>query len=86
MSIYSEYEHGYITEAEFRSAAYREYAGENDHDCDDDEGDAFDDMVSNAMSKVYDALEAACEGCEWGEDDWCPKCMIGKIYGLIDEC
>lgn len=55
MSIYSEHEHGYITDEEFRSAAYREYAA--DKEPTEPEGITGSDVVNC----LYDEFCTECE-------------------------
>ena len=73
MSIYSEYAHGYITEAEFNTLAYQEYAGDNDYDEDDNDPTATD---------VTDCLESHfCSDCQ---GEWCDGCLVDKTIKAVE--
>lgn len=72
MSIYSEYAHGYISEAEFNSAAYREYAGDNDYDEGDDEPTSSD--ITACLEKHF------CGDCD---GEWCDGCLVDKTIKAV---
>ena len=72
MSIYSEYFGGCITEAEFRSAAYREYAGDNDYD--EDDGKPTSSDITNCLEKYF------CDDCE---GEWCDGCLVDKTIRAV---
>ena len=73
MSIYSEYEHGYITEAEFNTLAYQEYAGDNDYD--DDNGEPTSSDITNCLEKHF------CDDCD---GEWCDGCLVDKTIKAVE--
>ncbi len=77
MSIYSEYAHGYITEAEFNTLAYQEYADDNDYD--DDYDDDYDEPTA---TDITNCLEANfCNDCE---GEWCDGCLVDKTIKAVE--
>lgn len=73
MSIYSEYAHGYITEAEFNTLAYQEYAGDNDYDEDDSDPTATD--ITDCLEKHF------CDDCD---GEWCDGCLVDKTIKAVE--
>lgn len=73
MSIYSEYEHGYITEAEFNTLAYQEYAGDNDYD--DDDGEPTSSDIIACLEKHF------CDDCD---GEWCDGCLVDKTIKAVE--
>lgn len=77
MSIYSEHELGYITDSEFNSAAYREYAGDNDYD----EDEAEEECVITAKEIQKCLVFRFCGQCDKGD---CEGCLVNVAYRSVE--